>query len=152
MPLQLSAFQEPPSRRTVVRLMLGAPLLSGCASGGLSTDLFSSGGQQAAPAGPPQQPTAVGTGQVKVGVVLPLSAQGNAGAAAQSMKNAAEMALANSKIPTSSFLSRMMARMRRARSRRPSRRWTKVQKLFSGRCLRSRFPQRRRLHVDAACR
>jgi ABC-type branched-subunit amino acid transport system substrate-binding protein len=104
MPLQLSAFQETPSRRTVVRLMLGAPLLSGCASSGLSTDLFSSGGQQAVPAGPPQQPTAVGTGQVKVGVVLPLSAQGNAGAAAQSMKNAAEMALAEFQNPNIQLL------------------------------------------------
>src|SRR4029453_9759077 len=35
-----------------------------------------------------------GTGQVKVGLILPLSAAGNAGIAAQSMKNAAEMALA----------------------------------------------------------
>src|SRR4029078_11211898 len=41
-----------------------------------------------------QQPLLVGTGQVKVGLILPLSAAGNAGVAAQSMKNAAEMALA----------------------------------------------------------
>jgi ABC-type branched-subunit amino acid transport system substrate-binding protein len=35
----------------------------------------------------------IGTGTVKVGLILPLSAQGNAGLAAASMKNAAEMAL-----------------------------------------------------------
>ena len=45
------------------------------------------------PSGPPQQPTAVGAGSVRVGLVLPLSGQGNAGLAAQSMKNAAELAL-----------------------------------------------------------
>jgi substrate-binding family protein len=36
-------------------------------------------------------------GQVRIGLILPLSAQGNAGVAAQSMKNAAEMALAEFK-------------------------------------------------------
>src|SRR5215813_2126177 len=40
---------------------------------------------------------AVGNGQVRVALVLPLSAQGNAAVAAQSMKNAAEMALAEFK-------------------------------------------------------
>src|SRR5256885_8290089 len=38
--------------------------------------------------------SAIGSGQVKVALILPLSASGNAGLAAQSMKNAAEMALA----------------------------------------------------------
>jgi ABC-type branched-subunit amino acid transport system substrate-binding protein len=46
------------------------------------------------PAGPAQPAGAIGTGQVKVGLILPLSAAGNAGLAALSMKNAAEMALA----------------------------------------------------------
>ena len=36
----------------------------------------------------------IGAGQVKVGLILPLSAGGNAGVAAHSMRNAAEMALA----------------------------------------------------------
>ncbi|MFN3658482.1 MAG: penicillin-binding protein activator [Pseudolabrys sp.] len=54
---------------------------------------------------PPEQPAApppgaaIGTGQVRVGLILPLSAQGNAGIAAQSMRNAAEMALADFKQP-----------------------------------------------------
>jgi ABC-type branched-subunit amino acid transport system substrate-binding protein len=51
-----------------------------------------------------QQPQAVGTGQVKVGLILPLSAAGNAGVAAQSMKNAAEMALAEFQNPNVQLL------------------------------------------------
>jgi ABC-type branched-subunit amino acid transport system substrate-binding protein len=39
------------------------------------------------------QPVAPGEGTIRVGLLLPLSAGGNAGAAAQSMKNAAELAL-----------------------------------------------------------
>src|SRR5437016_13155659 len=46
----------------------------------------------------------VGEGQVRVGLVLPLTAQGNAGVAAQSMKNAAEMALAEFKNPNIQLL------------------------------------------------
>jgi ABC-type branched-subunit amino acid transport system substrate-binding protein len=46
----------------------------------------------------------VGEGQVRVALVLPLSAQGNAGVAAQSMKNAAEMALAEFKSPNIQLL------------------------------------------------
>ena len=56
------------------------------------------------PAGPAQQPLAVGNGQVKVGLILPLSAAGNAGVAAQSMKNAAEMALAEFQNPNIQLL------------------------------------------------
>jgi ABC-type branched-subunit amino acid transport system substrate-binding protein len=36
----------------------------------------------------------IGTGQIKIALILPLSASGNAGVAAQSLKNAAEMAIA----------------------------------------------------------
>jgi ABC-type branched-subunit amino acid transport system substrate-binding protein len=45
-----------------------------------------------------------GNGQVKVGLILPLSAAGNAGVAAQSMKNAAEMALAEFQNPNIQLL------------------------------------------------
>src|SRR3954467_2252743 len=82
------------TRRSALGLLLGAPLLSACAGVQQSLSQFSnpfSSSDQAAPAGPAQQPVAVGNGQVKVGLVLPLSASGNAGVAAQSMKNAAEM-------------------------------------------------------------
>ncbi len=64
----------------------------------------SSSPSAAGPAGPPQQPLAVGNGQVKVGLILPLSAAGNAGVAAQSMKNAAEMALAEFQNPNIQLL------------------------------------------------
>jgi ABC-type branched-subunit amino acid transport system substrate-binding protein len=61
-------------------------------------------GSSAEPAGPPQQPAVAGNGQVKVGLILPLSASGNAGLAAQSMKSAAEMALAEFQNPNIQLL------------------------------------------------
>ena len=64
-------------------------------------------GDQAPPPQPPAQEqagTQLGTGQIRVGLILPLSAQGNAGVAAQSMKNAAEMALAEFKNPNIQLL------------------------------------------------
>jgi len=72
-----------------------AALLAGC--GGGASNLFGSGGPAVdAPAAAPASATAppVTTGGVKVGLILPLSAGGNAGVAGQSMRNAAEMALA----------------------------------------------------------
>ena len=51
-----------------------------------------------------QQPAAIGTGAVKVGLILPLSAGGNAGTVALSMKNAAEMALAEFNSPNVQLL------------------------------------------------
>jgi ABC-type branched-subunit amino acid transport system substrate-binding protein len=96
------------TRRTAVGLILGAPLLGACAGVQQSFSQFSNpfGGPQpeAGPAGPQQQPLAVGTGGVKVGLILPLSAAGNAGVAAQSMKNAAEMALAEFQNPNVQLL------------------------------------------------
>ncbi len=86
------------TRRSAVGLILGAPLLAGCA--GMQSPF--SGGEQ--PAGPPQQPAAVGSGQVKVGLLLPLSASGNAAVAAQSMRNAAELALAEFQNPNIQLL------------------------------------------------
>jgi ABC-type branched-subunit amino acid transport system substrate-binding protein len=58
----------------------------------------------AAPEAQPAQGATIGNGQIRVGLILPLSAQGNAGVAAQSMKNAAEMALAEFKEPNISLL------------------------------------------------
>jgi ABC-type branched-subunit amino acid transport system substrate-binding protein len=91
------------TRRSAIGLILGAPLLGACSGMSSFSSPFSSG-PEAAPAGPPQQPQAVGTGQVKVGLVLPLSASGNAGVAALSMKNAAEMALAEFQNPNIQLL------------------------------------------------
>jgi len=94
------------TRRTALGLILGAPLLGACSgniaqSFGQFSNPFSS---QTGPSGPPQQPLVAGTGQVKVGLILPLSAAGNAGVAAQSMKNAAEMALAEFQNPNIQLL------------------------------------------------
>ncbi len=95
-----------PTRRTALGLMVGAPLLGACAGVQQTlTNAFSSNPSGPGPQpGPAQQPLAVGTGQVKVGLLLPLSASGNAGVAAQSMKNAAEMALAEFQNPNIQIL------------------------------------------------
>ena len=89
------------TRRSALGLILGAPLLGACASVQQTLSQF---GSSDAPAGPQQEPTAVGSGQVKVGLILPLSASGNAGTAALSMKNAAEMALAEFQNPNIQLL------------------------------------------------
>ena len=83
-------FQE--TRNSRARALLGAAGL-GLALLAVACSDFSVGrfGTSPAPASGPT--TAMGSGQVKVGLVLPLSATGNAGFAAQSMKNASDMAL-----------------------------------------------------------
>jgi ABC-type branched-subunit amino acid transport system substrate-binding protein len=59
---------------------------------------------------PPAQPVEaepgapIGSGQIRVALILPLSAPGNAGVAAMSMRNAAEMALAEFKNPNIQLL------------------------------------------------
>jgi ABC-type branched-subunit amino acid transport system substrate-binding protein len=76
-----------------------AALAAGCS--GFPGSNFWSG----APPPPPAQPgTALGTGQVKVALILPLSASGNAGLAAQSMRNAAELALSEFSNPNLQLL------------------------------------------------
>jgi branched-chain amino acid transport system substrate-binding protein len=52
----------------------------------------------------PEPAATLGQGQVRVGLILPLSAQGNAGVAATSMKNAADLALAEFKNPNIQLL------------------------------------------------
>jgi ABC-type branched-subunit amino acid transport system substrate-binding protein len=77
-----------------------AAALSACA--GNNSQFFSS---MPPPQMAEQAPAAnIGTGQVRVGLILPLSAQGNAGVAAQSMKNATEMAIAEFKNPNIQLL------------------------------------------------
>ncbi|MCW5688064.1 MAG: penicillin-binding protein activator [Pseudolabrys sp.] len=76
--------------------------LAGCTSGAL--DRLDTPNQPTPPGGEPAQPSQIGSGQIRVGLILPLSAQGNAGVAAQSMKNAAEMALAEFKEPNIQLL------------------------------------------------
>jgi ABC-type branched-subunit amino acid transport system substrate-binding protein len=77
-------------------LLAAFTLLAACAGFG---DRF------AAPvAAPPPAPASIGTGQVRVALILPLSGAGNAGLAAQSMKNAAELALAEFNTPNLQLL------------------------------------------------
>src|SRR4051812_1797163 len=104
-PLDPKFLRPGPTRRTAVGLVLGAPLLGACAGVQQTlTSAFSTNQPAPGPAGPAQQPLTVGAGQVKVGLLLPLSASGNAAVAAQSMKNAAEMALAEFQNPNVQLL------------------------------------------------
>jgi ABC-type branched-subunit amino acid transport system substrate-binding protein len=81
----------------------GAALaVAACSSTNL--DQFSTSEPPPQQAAEPPPGATIGTGQIRVGLILPLSAQGNAGVAAQSMKNAAEMALAEFKQPNISLL------------------------------------------------
>jgi hypothetical protein len=84
-----------------------ASLIAVAAAATLAACTSSSFDRTVADAPPPaeaQPGTQIGAGQVRVGLILPLSAPGNAGVAAQSMKNAAEMALAEFKNPNIQLL------------------------------------------------
>jgi len=95
-----------PSRRRAVTGLLttAAALLAGCSSNSSLLNTFTS------PTPPPQNAEAppsgatIGTGEVKAGLILPLSASGNAGLAGQSMRNAAELAVAEFKSPNIQLL------------------------------------------------
>ena len=105
-PIPQASRPAQPARRSALAAGLSAcmaALLSGCSGAGVSSsDLFNS------PPPPPRSEQnaapAIGTGQVKVGLVLPLSASGNAGLAGQSMRNAAELALAEFNNPNIQLL------------------------------------------------
>lgn len=94
-------------RRTVAGLLAStATLLSGCASSSsyFSNSPFFSNKPPPQAAAPVAPATTIGTGQVKVGLILPLSAGGNAGLAGQAMRNAADMALAEFNSPNIQLL------------------------------------------------
>jgi branched-chain amino acid transport system substrate-binding protein len=103
MPVQASAAQ-PSRRRALAGLLTTAgTLLAGCSSNSSVLNSFTS------PTPPPQSAlappgAAIGTGEVKAGLILPLSAGGNAGVAGQSMRNAAEMAIAEFNAPNIQLL------------------------------------------------
>ena len=103
-PLKPKSKAFGPSRRSAVGLIIGAPLLGACAGVQQTLSQFSGSSGSPGASGSPQEPLAVGNGQVKVGLILPLSASGNAAVAAQSMKNAAEMALAEFQNPNIQLL------------------------------------------------
>jgi len=90
-----------PTRRSSMAGLLAAAgaILTGCS--GNSQYLSSTPPPQSAQA--PLGAT-IGTGEVKAGLILPLSASGNAGVAGQAMRNAAEMALAEFNAPNIQIL------------------------------------------------
>jgi branched-chain amino acid transport system substrate-binding protein len=94
-----------PSRRSTVAGLLSTAgvLLAGCSGNSSVLNSFTT------PSGPPQSAQAppgatIGTGEVKAGLILPLSAGGNAGIAGQSMRNAAELAIAEFNAPNITLL------------------------------------------------
>lgn len=100
-PRRPARFAFSSSRRGFLAAMLTGSVTAACSTGfsgfpGTETD-------PAAPAPTPAEPavpgTVVGTGSVKVGLILPLSATGQAGAAAGALRNAAELALSEFKDP-----------------------------------------------------
>ena len=88
----LRVLQASPVSRAWRSLVLvgWAVLLAGCSGNFSLGDLL----PNSSPTPPSQATSSIGTGQVKVGLILPLSGSGNAAVAAQSMRNAAEMAIA----------------------------------------------------------
>jgi branched-chain amino acid transport system substrate-binding protein len=82
---------------------MGFALLVAACSGMRGGDSYEgSSASQSPTATPPAG--AIGNGQVKVGLILPLTAAGNAAVAAQAMKNAAEMAMAEFNNPNIQLL------------------------------------------------
>jgi branched-chain amino acid transport system substrate-binding protein len=84
----LQAWRSRPARVSCAWLAALTSIVVLAACSGNLPDLASS------PSAPQQPTTLIGEGKVKAGLILPLSASGNATVAAQSMRNAAEMALA----------------------------------------------------------
>ena len=92
--LQVSRLPLPSVFRSLV--LLGSVIvLAGCSGNFSLGDLLPS----SSPSAPAQPTSNIGTGAVKVGLILPLSGSGNAAVAAKSMRNAAEMALAEFNSP-----------------------------------------------------
>jgi len=99
--LQVQGSAELPTRRRSIAGLLAAAgaLVAGC----------SQNSQYLSSAAPPQSPqtpqtATIGTGQMKAGLILPLSGPGNAGIAGQAMRNAAEMAIAEFNSPNLQLL------------------------------------------------
>ena len=90
------------ARKARVAAVAALSLLAAACSVIPGADYFGFGTQPPPP--PSAQPTQVGAGQVKVGLILPLSASGNGAAVAASMRNAAEMALAEFSNPNIQLL------------------------------------------------
>ncbi|PZR86621.1 MAG: ethanolamine utilization protein EutM [Stutzerimonas stutzeri] len=88
-----SKLLTPPSRRLILLSGVGAALAACSGGTGGLPGFDSSTAPQAGGAAQPSGPT-IGTGSVKVGLILPLTAEGSGATVGNSLKNAAEMALA----------------------------------------------------------
>lgn len=80
-----------PSWKPWLLLAVAAMLAACTGTGGIGGDQL---GGQPAPSGGQPPPNTIGTGSVKVALILPLTASGNAGTVAQSMRNGAELGMA----------------------------------------------------------
>jgi branched-chain amino acid transport system substrate-binding protein len=90
-----------PTRRSAIAGLFATTgaLLTGCSQ---SSQFLTTGSTPQSPQTP--QAATIGAGQVKAGLILPLSASGNAGIAGMAMRNAAEMALAEFNNPNIQLL------------------------------------------------
>jgi ABC-type branched-subunit amino acid transport system substrate-binding protein len=93
-------MRKPHARMATRRAFLAATAAALLAACSVNIPGFQS--QQAT--APPPPAAALGSGQVRVGLILPMSAPGNAGLAAQSMRNAAELALTEFNAPNIQLL------------------------------------------------
>jgi branched-chain amino acid transport system substrate-binding protein len=91
-------------RLIAITVALAAAMGLACCSGTLNSGDLSPNNMASSAALAPESTPNLGGGDVKVGLILPLSANGNAGAAGQAMRNAAEMALAEFKDPNIQLL------------------------------------------------
>ncbi|MBS7543586.1 penicillin-binding protein activator [Ancylobacter oerskovii] len=91
-PAQLGARAALRHSRRGFLLMAGSATLAAC--GSIPDSPPPQAALPPAPAVPAQPTNVLGTGTVRIGLILPLGASGNAAVAAQSLKNAADMAIA----------------------------------------------------------
>jgi len=102
MPFQASVAW-PSRRRSLAGLLAAtAALLAGCS--GTSSFVNSLPSLSSSSSPQPAPGATIGTGEVKVALILPLTASANAGLAGQAMRNAAEMALAEFNAPNIQIL------------------------------------------------
>jgi ABC-type branched-subunit amino acid transport system substrate-binding protein len=95
----LSVHGTAPCRRSLLLAAGSTLLLAGCGSGSGLDPLTSQPG-----GGPAVSGDTIGTGQVRVGLILPLSAAGGVGQAAAAMRNAADLAMAEFQEPDLTLL------------------------------------------------
>ena len=90
----LMMFRVRLASRNTLCVLLAAAALAGCGgAGGPTPDQLGGGTTPPAQQATAFPPNTIGTGPVKVALILPLTATGNAGEVGQSMRNSAELAM-----------------------------------------------------------